>query len=162
MHIDVFGLVPVLELGKYVYYVSFIDDLSRNKRIYFLWNKFEIIAKFKEFKAIVDNQSKKNDLWALQRKGMVKGMIDCTLAFDFYEHCIYGKHNWVRFAFGATRAKEILELIHSDLFGPFHVPSLGKSMYYVSFIDDFSMNTWIYFIKRNMRYSKNSKSSRLL
>ena len=28
------------------------------------------------------------------------------------------------------------------------VPSLGKSMYYVSFIYDFSRNTWIYFLKK--------------
>ena len=43
----------------------------------------------------------------------------------------------VRFSFGATRTNDILKLIHSDVFGPIRVPSLGKSMYYVSFIDDF-------------------------
>ena len=43
--------------------------------------------------------------------------------------------------------KQILELVHSDVFGPVKVPSLGKSVYYVSFIDDFSRNTWIYFLK---------------
>jgi hypothetical protein len=57
------------------------------------------------------------------------------------------KKNQVRFSSGATRAKEILDLIHSDVFGPIHVPSLGKSVYYVSFIDDFSRNTWIYFLR---------------
>ena len=44
--------------------------------------------------------------------------------------------------------KEILDIVHSDVFGPVKVPSLGKSMYYVSFIDDFSRNTWIYFPKK--------------
>jgi hypothetical protein len=76
-------------------------------------------------------------LRTLDDKGMVGGMSNCTLDFDFCEHCIYGKHNRVRFPSGATRAKGILELIHSDVFGPVPVPSLGKSMYYVSFIDDF-------------------------
>jgi len=33
------------------------------------------------------------------------------------------------------------------VFGPVKVPSLGKYVYYVSFIDDFSRNTWIYFLK---------------
>ena len=50
-------------------------------------------------------------LWALQGKGMVAGMTDCTLDLDFYEHYIYGKQNRIRFASGATRAKGILELI---------------------------------------------------
>ena len=44
-------------------------------------------------------------LRALQGKGMVEVMTDCTLDFDFCEHCIYGKQNQVRFASGATRAK---------------------------------------------------------
>jgi hypothetical protein len=87
-------------------------------------------------------------LRTLHDKGMVEGMSNCTLDFDFCEHCIYGKHNRVRFPSGATRAKRILELIHSDVFGPVPVPSLGKSVYYVSFIDDFSRNTWIYFLRK--------------
>jgi hypothetical protein len=68
---------------------------------------------------------------------MAEGMSNCTLDFYFCEHCIYGKQNRVRFPSSATRPKGILELIHSDVFGPVHVPSLGKSMYYVSVIDDF-------------------------
>ena len=62
--------------------------------------------------------------------------------------CIYGKQNRVRFPSGDTRAKGILELIHNDVFGTVLVPSLGKSVYYVSFIDDFSRNTWIYFLRK--------------
>jgi hypothetical protein len=75
----------------------------------------------------------------LHGKGMVEGMSNCTLDFDLCDR--------VRFSSGATRAKGILELIHSDVFGPVPVPSLGKSVYYVSFIDDFSRNTWIYFLR---------------
>ena len=39
-------------------------------------------------------------------------------------------------------------MIHSDVFGLVLVPSLGKSVYYVSFIDDFSRYTWIYFLRK--------------
>lgn len=35
------------------------------------------------------------------------------------------------FPFGAKRVKGILELVHSDVFGPMSVPSLGKSVYCV-------------------------------
>ena len=51
------------------------------------------------------------------------------------------------FPFGNKRAKQILEIVHNDVFGHVKVPSLGKSLYYVSFKDDFSRNTWIYFLK---------------
>eukprot|EP00253_Pinus_taeda_P025343 PITA_25343 len=55
---------------------------------------------------------------------------------------------WVSFPSSGKRSKQILQLVHSDVFGPVKVPSLGKSVYYVSFIDDFSRNTWIYFLKK--------------
>ena len=52
------------------------------------------------------------------------------------------------FPSGGKRMKHILELVHSDVFGLVKVPSLGKSVYYVSLIDDFSRNTWIHFLKK--------------
>ena len=87
-------------------------------------------------------------LQSLQGKSMVEGMSKCNSNFDFCEHCLYGKQNRVKFPSGATRAKGILELIHSDVFGPVPVPSLGGAIYYVSFIDDFSRNTSLYFLKK--------------
>ena len=90
-------------------------------------------------------------LRGLQGKGMVEGMNDCTIDFDFCEHCKYGKQNWVIFVFGSIKAKEIIELIHSDVFGSVHVPSLGKFVYYVSFTDVFSRNTWIYLLKNKSK-----------
>ena len=84
----------------------------------------------------------------LHGKGMVEGISNCSLDFDFFEHCLYGKKNRVRFPYGATRAEGILKLVHSDVFGPVSVPSLGKYVYYVSFVDELSGNTWIYFLKK--------------
>jgi hypothetical protein len=89
---------------------------------------------------------KRTSSYAQQRYG--EGFPDCNLEVDFCEHCIYGKQNHVRFPSGATREKGILELIHSDVFGPVPVPSLGGSLYYVSFIDDFSRKTWLYFLRK--------------
>jgi hypothetical protein len=54
-----FGHVLVPSLGKSMYYVSFFDYFSRNTWIYFLLNKFEVFGKFKEFKALVENQTEK-------------------------------------------------------------------------------------------------------
>ena len=69
---------------------------------------------------------------------MVEGMSNSSLDFDFCENCVYGKQNQVSFPSNGKRAKH---------FGPEKVPSLGKSIYYVSFIDYFSRNKWIYFLK---------------
>ena len=40
-----------------------------------------------------------------------------------------------------------MEVIHSDVYGPISSSSLSGYVYYVSFIDDFSRKTWIYFLK---------------
>jgi transposase InsO family protein len=37
--------------------------------------------------------------------------------------------------------------VHLDVCGPMTLSSLGGFLYYVTFIDDFSWKTWIYFIK---------------
>ena len=61
---------------------------------------------------------------------------------------MYGKQIQVRFPYKVTKENGILELVHGDVFGSVTVPSLGVSLYYVSFIDDFSRNTWIYFLTK--------------
>ena len=59
----------------------------------------------------------------MQNKGMVD-LPECYEEVEFCENFIYGKPSHVRFASSDTRTKEILELIHSDVFGPVLVPSL--------------------------------------
>jgi hypothetical protein len=61
---------------------------------------------------------------------------------------VYGKQNRVRFPYGATREKMILELIHSDVFEYAPILSLGVCINYVSFTNDFSRKTWLYFLKK--------------
>jgi hypothetical protein len=95
---------------------------------------------------------REKDLRLLHDKGMVEGMSNYSLDFDFYEHCLYGKKNQERFPSGATRAEGILQLVHSDVIGRMLVPSLGKSMYYVSFIDELSRKTWIYFLRNKYEF----------
>jgi transposase InsO family protein len=38
-------------------------------------------------------------------------------------------------------------LVHSDICGPMSVESISGSSYFVTFIDDYSRRTWIYFLK---------------
>eukprot|EP00253_Pinus_taeda_P029661 PITA_29661 len=62
----------------------------------------------------------------------------------------------------SKRAKQILYLVHSDVFGPVKDPSLGKSVYYVSFIDNFSRNTWIFFLKKKSEFFDRFKEFKAL
>ena len=87
----------------------------------------------------------------LHGNGMVEVMSNFSLDFDFCEYCAYGKPNQVSFPSDTMRAKGILELVHSGVFEPVSIPSLGKSMYYVSVIDDFSRNTWIYSLRKKSK-----------
>ena len=59
VHFDLCGPMTVTSLGGYNYYVTFIDDQSRKMWIYFLKTKEseEVVSKFKEFKAEVENLS---------------------------------------------------------------------------------------------------------
>ena len=45
------------------------------------------------------------------------------------------------------KSKEPLDLVHSDVCGPMSVHSFSGYSYYVTFINDYSRKTWIYFLK---------------
>jgi len=98
----------------------------------------------------------------MRNKGMVEGFPKCNLEVDFCEHSVYGKQSRVRFPNGGTRENGILELVHSDMFGHVLVPSLGGSLYYVSFIDYFSRKTWIYFLRKKSEVFKKFKEFKYL
>ena len=53
------GTMSSNSLSRYVYYASFIDDFSRKTWIYFLNGKNEVFNKFKEYKALVENHTKR-------------------------------------------------------------------------------------------------------
>jgi len=46
-----------------------------------------------------------------------------------------------------SRAKEKLQLVHTDVCGPFKTASIGGSHYFVTFIDDMSRRVFVYFLK---------------
>ena len=67
---------------------------------------------------------------------------------EFCENCVLGKAHKLSFSKGKHTSKEVLEYIHSDLWGsPLVVESLGGCYYFVTLIDDFSRKVWIYFLK---------------
>ena len=66
----------------------------------------------------------------------------------FCEPCVLGKQKQVTFTKSwRTPKAEKLELVHTDVYGPTIVASLGESRYYVTFIDDSTRKVWVYFLK---------------
>ncbi|KAL8133698.1 hypothetical protein AgCh_008946 [Apium graveolens] len=66
----------------------------------------------------------------------------------FSEPCVLGMQNRVTFAkSGRTPKAKKLELVHTIVYGPTIVASLGESRYYVIFIDDSTRKVWVYFVK---------------
>ena len=41
-----------------------------------------------------------------------------------------------------------MELVHTNVWGKSFIPSLGGSLYFVTFIDDTNRKVWIYFFKQ--------------
>ena len=79
----------------------------------------------------------------LVRKKIIQGMKSYDLSLC--DHCIYGKQLRVEFRRGGhERKKKLLELVHSNVFGPININPLGGASYYVSFIDDACKKVWVY------------------
>ncbi|GKA50384.1 retrovirus-related pol polyprotein from transposon TNT 1-94, partial [Tanacetum coccineum] len=88
------------------------------------------------------------DLKLISSKGIVKGLDKIDHPNQVCEGCLLGKHARRSFPKEATsRAKEPLQLIHTDLCGPITPPSYSKNLYFMLFIDDYSRKTWVYFLK---------------
>jgi hypothetical protein len=59
-----------------------------------------------------------------------------------------GKQHRLPFPNDRNRSRNKLDLIHSNVWGPAENVSLGRSRYFVSFIDDYTRHTWFYLIER--------------
>ena len=82
----------------------------------------------------------------LAKKNLLAGMKQAKVKRCV--HCLAGKQKRVSFhSHPPSRKSELLELVHSDLCGPFNVKSKGDSLYFAAFIDDYSRKIWVYHLK---------------
>jgi hypothetical protein len=85
----------------------------------------------------------------LSIKKMVNGLPSINQPDQLCEGCLVGKQHRESFPKESmSRAKQPLELIHSDICGPIEPASLGENRYFLLFIDDYSRKTWVYFLKQ--------------
>ncbi|KAH9669164.1 Integrase catalytic domain-containing protein [Citrus sinensis] len=81
-------------------------------------------------------------LQTLMRHKLLKGTK--TYKLNFCEYCVVGKKIRVKFGTANHDTREILEYVHSDVWGPTKTASIGGSHYFVIFVDDFSRCVWVY------------------
>jgi len=84
----------------------------------------------------------------LYQKNMMRDLPCLKEKNESCEGCLLGKQHRLPFSTDkAWRAKDLLELIHTDVCRPMRTHSHHNNRYFILFIDDFSRMTWVYFLK---------------
>ena len=97
-------------------------------------------------------------LYMLQQQEMVLGLPQLTKPSRVCKDCLFGKQHRDPFPKKSTwRAELPLQLIHSDLCGPIQPISNSNKRYFITFIDDCSRKTWVYFLHLQSSRSPKSK-----
>jgi hypothetical protein len=110
-------------------FVAHSDDLSK------LWHEWF-------------GQLKYCSLQQLCNQHMVTGLPLVSCRDGVCSGCVIDKHHQDSFDKRASwRASGPLQLVHNDLSGPLSSPSFSGCKYFLTFIDDFSIRTWVYFLK---------------
>eukprot|EP00253_Pinus_taeda_P011167 PITA_11167 len=84
----------------------------------------------------------------LLKKNGVAGLPTIPRKLKQCDACILGKYSKQCFHDSHSRAHRKLELIHSDLRGPMHVPSANGNKYIMTFMDDYTRMCWVYLLKK--------------
>jgi transposase InsO family protein len=114
---------------------------------------------FESPQALISNNKDMGELWHRRMahlhhgalnvlKEIVTGLPELSTEHsDVCKGCALGKYAKTSFPSSDNRSKGILDLVHSDVCGPMSSTSLTRCEYFVTFIDDFSRKTWIYFMR---------------
>jgi hypothetical protein len=79
---------------------------------------------------------------------MVGGLPPVSCIDGVYSSCVLVKHHWDCFDKRASwHTSGPLQLVHSDLCGPLSSAYFFWCKYFLTFIDDFSICTWVYFLE---------------
>jgi hypothetical protein len=99
----------------------------------------------------------------LSNQRLVDGLPTIHFSKGVCEGCVLGKHPQDKFDKGKSqRDSAPLDMIHSDLMGPFPHPSIRKARFVLIFVDDFSCFTWIYFLRKKYEVFQHLKDFKAL
>lgn len=60
--------------------------------------------------------------------------------------CTEGKQTRLLFKSVGSKARSLLETVHSDICGPMETQTMGGTQYFISFLDDYSKKVYVYFL----------------
>ncbi|GKB93701.1 retrotransposon protein, putative, ty1-copia subclass [Tanacetum coccineum] len=66
---------------------------------------------------------------------------------DFCKNYVLGKSHRVSFGVGRHTTEGVIDYVHSDLWGPSQVESLGGKRYFLSIVDDYYRRVWVYILR---------------
>jgi transposase InsO family protein len=88
----------------------------------------------------------------LTKKNTVHRLPDMNYSKKFCEGCVLGKQARNIFPKKVEYlARRSLELIHTDICGPITPKSFSENRYFITFIDDYTRSTWVYFLKEKSK-----------
>ena len=77
-----------------------------------------------------------------------RGLLGLVFTENFdYVSCLLGKQSALPFNSSESISIDIFDFIHSDVWGPSPVFSIGGSRYFVVFVDNYSRYSWIFHMK---------------
>lgn len=83
----------------------------------------------------------------LENHNMAIGLPKLQSLGKVCEAWCFGKQKRTNFVRSTSRAQGILDLIHTNVWGNAQTRSINGSLYYLTFIDDYSRYYWVYFLK---------------
>lgn len=66
--------------------------------------------------------------------------------FSVCDICFRAKQCRTEFSLSINKSKEVFELVHVDLWGPYRTQSLCGSYYFLTIVDDFSRGVWVFLL----------------
>ncbi|KAK2991709.1 hypothetical protein RJ640_014987 [Escallonia rubra] len=117
-----------------------------------------------------EGEMRKSEIWLWHRRlghasfGYLKKLFPslftkCDVSSFQCEVCELAKSHRVSFPLALNKSPDPFMIIHSDVWGPSKVNSLGGSRWFVTFIDDCTRMTWVQLMK-SKRYAAHQKGYR--
>ena len=157
------GLAVLIQNGTCKVYherkgVIMHSDMSGNRMFYFLAGMVSKAPRCMQIQSMDESHLwhcrfghlSYKGLHALAHKGMVEGLpTTITAPQKLCSNCLVGKQHRENIPKKSLwKSTHKLQLIHSDICGPITPTSNSNKRYILSFIDDFSRKTWIFFLNQ--------------